>query len=71
MTTILYDFSRQRDLVLHTEAIHAVQSVAVTLGVDVMIAGAFARDLHLRYGYGIAPLRQTEDIDIALAVPTW
>lgn len=25
------------------------------LGVDVMIAGAFARDLHLRYGYGIAP----------------
>ena len=36
-----------------------------------LIAGAFARDLHLRYGYGIAPLRQTEDIDIALAVANW
>ena len=71
MTTILHDFSRQRDLVLHAEAIHAVQGVAAMLGVDVMIAGAFARDLHLRYGYGIAPLRQTEDIDIALAVANW
>ncbi len=71
MTTILHDFSRQRDLALHAEAIHAVQSVAAALGVDVLIAGAFARDLHLRYGYDIAPLRQTEDIDIALAVPSW
>ncbi len=71
MTTILHNFSRQRDLELHAEAIHAVQRVAAALGVDVMIAGAFARDLHLRYGYGIAPLRQTEDIDIALAVPNW
>ena len=71
MKNILHNFSRQRDLVLHAEGIHAVQGVAATLGVDVMIAGAFARDLHLRYGYGIAPLRQTEDIDIALAVPSW
>ena len=71
MTTILHDFSRQRDLVLHAEVIHAVQGVAATLGVDVLIAGAFARDLHLRYGHDIAPLRQTEDIDIALAIPNW
>jgi predicted nucleotidyltransferase len=71
MTTILHDFSRQRDLALHAEAIHAVQGVAATLGVDVLIAGAFARDLHLRYGYDIAPLRQTKDIDIALAVSSW
>ena len=71
MTTILHDFSRQRDLALHAKAIHAVQRVAATLGVDVMIAGAFARDLHLRYGYNIAPIRLTEDIDIALAVANW
>ena len=45
--------------------------MAAVRGIDVLIAGAFARDLHLRYGYGIAPVRQTEDIDIALAVPSW
>lgn len=71
MTTILHNFSRQHDLALHAEAIDAVQGVAATLGVDVLIAGAFARDLHLQYGQDIAPLRQTEDIDIALAVPSW
>ena len=71
MTTISHNFSRQRDLSLHAEAIAAVQSIAASRGIDVLIAGAFARDLHLRYGFGIAPLRQTEDIDIALAVPTW
>lgn len=27
--------------------------------------------MHLRYGYNLTPLRQTEDIDIALAIPSW
>ena len=55
MTTILHDFSWQRDLALHPEVIHAVQRVAAALGVDVLIASAFARELHLRCGYDIAP----------------
>jgi predicted nucleotidyltransferase len=56
---------------LHARAIGAVQLAAEGLDVELLIVGAFARDLHLRYGYNLAPLRQTEDIDIALAVPTW
>lgn len=59
------------DLALHAKAIGAVQRAAGGLDIALLIVGAFARDLHLRYGYDLAPLRQTEDIDIALAVPTW
>jgi predicted nucleotidyltransferase len=59
------------DLTLQAKAIDAVQRAAEGVDVDLLIVGAFARDLHLRYGYNLAPLRQTEDIDIALAVPTW
>jgi predicted nucleotidyltransferase len=71
MTNILHNFSRQRDLALHAEVIDAVQSIANLQSINVLIVGAFARDLHLRYGFDIAPQRQTEDIDIALAVPSW
>ncbi|MFM7293741.1 MAG: hypothetical protein ACKO1K_02825 [Burkholderiales bacterium] len=59
------------DLALQAKAIAAVQRAAEGLDVELLIVGAFARDLHLRYGYDLVPLRQTEDIDIALAVPTW
>jgi predicted nucleotidyltransferase len=59
------------DLALQAKAIDAVQRAAEGVDVNLLIVGAFARDLHLRYGYNLAPLRQTEDIDIALAVPTW
>jgi predicted nucleotidyltransferase len=59
------------DLAVHAKAIGAVQRAAEGLDVELLIVGAFARDLHLRYAYNLAPLRQTEDIDIALAVPTW
>ena len=66
------------DLALQAKAIGAVQRAAEGLevelpgmDVEILIVGAFARDLHLRYGYNLAPLRQTEDIDIALAVPSW
>ena len=59
------------DLGLQAKAIGAVQRAAEGLDVGLLIVGAFARDLHLRYGYDLAPLRQTEDIDIALAAPCW
>lgn len=56
------------DLALQAKAIGAVQRAAEGLevelpgmDVEILIVGAFARDLHLRYGYNLAPLRQTED----------
>ncbi|MGB0127615.1 MAG: nucleotidyl transferase AbiEii/AbiGii toxin family protein, partial [Rhodocyclaceae bacterium] len=71
MTTTLLDFSRRPDLGLCAEIIGDVAGVAEPLGIMPLIVGAFARDLHLLYGYGIQTLRQTEDIDFALAVPDW
>jgi predicted nucleotidyltransferase len=59
------------DLALHANAIDAVQRAAAGLDIELLIVGAFARNLHLRYGYNLAPFRQTEDLDIALAVSSW
>ena len=36
-----------------------------------MIAGALARDLLIFHQHGINAVRQTEDIDIAFAIPDW
>ncbi|MBC7624338.1 MAG: nucleotidyl transferase AbiEii/AbiGii toxin family protein [Aeromicrobium sp.] len=78
LTSPLGNFTDIADLALHAKAIGAVQRAAEGLdvelpGVDVeiLIVGAFARDLHLRYGYNLLPLRQTEDLDIAVAFPSW
>lgn len=45
--------------------------MSIPHNVQPLIVGAFARDLHLRYGHGIAVLRKTEDVDCAVAVPDW
>jgi predicted nucleotidyltransferase len=71
MTTTLLDFSQQPDLALHAEIIGDIGSVAEPLGIAPSIVGAFARDLHLLWRHGIDTLRQTEDLDFALAVPDW
>lgn len=71
MTATLLDFSQRPDLGLHAEIISDIASVAEPLGIMPLIVGAFARDLHLLYGHGIETLRQTEDLDFALAVPDW
>jgi len=71
MTKPSLPYSHLADLALHASAIGAVQLAAEGLDVELLIVGAFARDLHLRYGYNLAPLRQTEDLDIAIAVPSW
>jgi len=41
------------------------------LGLEPLIVGAFARDLHLVYAHGIDTQQKTEDVDLALAVPHW
>lgn len=71
MTVTLLDFSQRLELELHARLIAGVQAVAMELNIPTMLTGAFARDLHVRYAHGIDPARQTEDIDIALAVENW
>lgn len=71
MTNTSLDFSRRRELTLYARVIADVQDVAGTLRVPTMITGAFARDLHIYYAHGINTVRETEDVDFALAVPDW
>jgi predicted nucleotidyltransferase len=71
MTNTLLDFSRRPELALHSRVVADVEAAARPLGIAPLIAGAFARDLHLHYGHGVHIQRVTEDIDFALAVPDW
>ncbi len=71
MTNILLDFSQRPELALHARVVADVEAAAQALGIAPLIAGAFARDLHLHYGHSIQIQRETEDIDFALAVPDW
>jgi predicted nucleotidyltransferase len=67
----LLDFSQRSELGLQAAVIAEVQAAAIALRVRPLIVGAFARDLHLVYAHGIPVVRQTEDLDLALAVPDW
>lgn len=71
MTNTLLDFSLRPELALHARVVADVEAAAATVGIAPLIAGAFARDLHLFYAHGINMQRKTEDIDFALAVPDW
>lgn len=67
----MLDFSQRPELGLHAQVIAEVQAVADALGVRPLIVGAFARDLHLVHAHQIPVVRQTEDIDLALALDDW
>lgn len=67
----MLDFSQRSELGLHAAVIAEVQAVAAALGVRPLIVGAFARDLHLVHAHRIPVVRQTEDIDLALAIDDW
>jgi predicted nucleotidyltransferase len=71
MTNTLLDFSLRPELALHARVVADIEAAALPMGIAPLIAGAFARDLHLQYRCGISIQRQTEDIDFALAVPDW
>ena len=71
MTNSLLDFSQRPELLLDARVVADVEAAAASVGVPVLIVGAFARDLHLRYRYDIPTRRETEDVDIALAMPDW
>jgi hypothetical protein len=42
-----------------------------TIDLPFFVIGATARDIVLRHFAGIASLRKTEDLDIAIAIPNW
>ncbi len=67
----MLDFSQRRELGLHAQVTAEVQQAADALGIQPLIVGAFARDLHLAYAHQIPVARQTEDIDFALALDDW
>ena len=67
----MLDFSQRRELGLHAQVIAEEQQAADALGIQPLIVGAFARDLHLAYAHQIPVVRQTEDIDFALALDDW
>lgn len=71
MSVTLLNFSQHSDLESHAQAIAEVQAVAGELGIRPLVVGAFARDLHLVHAHAIPVVRQTADIDLALAVNDW
>ena len=71
MIATLLNFSQRPELEAHAAIIADVRSAAARLNAEVMIVGAFARDLHLVYGLGINTGRATEDVDLALAISDW
>ena len=71
MTTVLLDFTQRPELSLYAAVVADVEAAAAPLGIATLIAGAFSRDLHLLYRHGIDVQRQTEDLDLAFALPDW
>lgn len=67
----LLALSHKAELGLHARVVADVQAVAMSLGIGMLITGAFARDLHLHYAWGVPVQRQTGDVDFALAVNDW
>ena len=71
MSKPLLALSHKAELGLHARVVADLQATAKPLGVDLLIAGAFARDLHLHHAWGVPVQRQTGDVDFALAVSDW
>ena len=71
MSNTLLALSHKAELGLHARVVADLQATAEPLGVAMLIAGAFARDLHLHHAWGVPVQRQTGDVDFALAVNDW
>lgn len=67
----MLDFSQRHELKFIAELVASVQRACEILRVSTLIVGALARDLHVRYRYGIDPGRETEDVDFGFAVDDW
>ncbi|OGA97091.1 MAG: hypothetical protein A3E79_03130 [Burkholderiales bacterium RIFCSPHIGHO2_12_FULL_61_11] len=65
------DFSHKADLAPLARVVGSLQRVAGPMAVDFFLMGAAARDVMLRHGHHIEPVRQTEDVDFAVMVQDW
>ena len=66
-----FDVSTAADLQPIAAVVADIQRRAESLGISIMVVGAIARDILVRYQLGIDPARVTSDIDIAIAVASW
>lgn len=66
-----FDVSTAADLEPIAAVVADIQRLADSLGIGIMVVGAIARDILVRYQLGIDPARVTSDIDIAIAVASW
>jgi predicted nucleotidyltransferase len=71
MTNTLLPLSNKPELRQHARVVADAQMAAAPLGIALMMTGAFARDLHLHYAWGVPVRRETRDVDFALAVQDW
>lgn len=71
MRPTLLNVSHRAELRLHAEVAASLKSAATQAGAELLLVGAFARDLHLHYVHGIDIQRGTEDVDFAIAVRDW
>jgi len=70
MSKISFDLSGKIDQPT-INALSALKRESDALNILFFIVGATARDLILRYGYGVEPLRMTRDIDLGVRVADW
>jgi hypothetical protein len=65
MTSILFNLSGKIEKPV-VDALFLLKRIADSFGIPFFVIGAFARDLILKYGYGIEPRRKTGDIDLGV-----
>lgn len=70
MNNLLFDLSGKIDRQT-IDALAAVKRIADSLNIRFFIVGATARDLILKYCYGIESSRRTEDIDLGVEIANW
>lgn len=71
MSTSSLDVSQSDELAPRSALIASIVEAANSVSVEVLIVGAFARNLHLWHGHRIQTGRNTADVDFAVAVESW
>lgn len=66
-----YDLSTRSELEPLAVVIASLQELAQPLGIELLVVGAVARDVIVRAMTGAPPVRETDDLDIAVSVSSW
>ena len=70
MTRKLLDLSKKIDR-FTVELFKIIANVSESMNAPFFVVGAAARDIILKYGYGIETIRATNDIDLGVEVTDW